>query len=115
MRGEAEKRQVKNVKYALSHNIGLGGAAVVGIYKLAFPQSTSVTSQKQEAASNEHKSKRFFDEIEAKLKEDGASLINKVKATIGFTITLSNNQNILYVIDLKNAPGSVYLNVDGSK
>jgi len=110
LRGQADKRQVKNVKYALSHNIGLGGAAVVGIYKLAFPQATS---PKEETVINEHKSKRFFDEIEAKLKEDGASLINKVKATIGFTITLSNNQNILYVIDLKNAPGSVYLNVDG--
>lgn len=24
LRGEAEKRQVKNVRYALSHNIGLG-------------------------------------------------------------------------------------------
>lgn len=32
------KRQVPNVKYCLQHNIGLGGAVVVGIYKLGFPE-----------------------------------------------------------------------------
>lgn len=37
LRGQAEKRQVTNAKLALQHNIGLGGAAVVGIYKLGFP------------------------------------------------------------------------------
>ena len=38
LRGEAEKRQVSNVKYALQHNIGLGGAVVVGIYKRGFSE-----------------------------------------------------------------------------
>jgi sterol carrier protein 2 len=33
LRGEAGKRQVKNVKVALTHNLGLGGAAVVTLYK----------------------------------------------------------------------------------
>jgi sterol carrier protein 2 len=31
------ERQVKDVKYALQHNIGLGGAAVVTMYSLGFP------------------------------------------------------------------------------
>mmetsp|Transcript_93697 Transcript_93697/g.202643 ORF Transcript_93697/g.202643 Transcript_93697/m.202643 type:complete len:83 (+) Transcript_93697:945-1193(+) len=31
LRNQAEKRQVKNVKYGLTHNLGLGGACVVGI------------------------------------------------------------------------------------
>jgi acetyl-CoA acetyltransferase len=35
LRGKAEKRQVDNVKVALQHNIGLGGAAVVSIYRKA--------------------------------------------------------------------------------
>jgi acetyl-CoA acyltransferase len=35
LRGTAEKRQVDNVEVALQHNIGLGGAAVVTIYKRA--------------------------------------------------------------------------------
>ncbi len=30
-------RQVSNAKVALQHNIGLGGAAVVSLYRLGFP------------------------------------------------------------------------------
>jgi len=35
IRGQAEKRQVPNVKAALQHNLGLGGAAVVTMYRKA--------------------------------------------------------------------------------
>jgi acetyl-CoA acyltransferase len=35
LRGTADKRQVQDVKVALQHNIGLGGAAVVSIYRKA--------------------------------------------------------------------------------
>ncbi len=35
LRGQAEKRQVDDVDVALQHNIGLGGAAVVSIYRRA--------------------------------------------------------------------------------
>ena len=35
LRGEAEKRQVEGAKVALQHNLGLGGAAVVTIYRKA--------------------------------------------------------------------------------
>jgi acetyl-CoA acyltransferase len=35
LRGKADKRQVEGAKVALQHNIGLGGAAVVSIYKPA--------------------------------------------------------------------------------
>ncbi|HKE79738.1 MAG TPA: lipid-transfer protein [Solirubrobacteraceae bacterium] len=35
LRGEADKRQVEGAKVALQHNLGLGGAAVVTIYKPA--------------------------------------------------------------------------------
>jgi sterol carrier protein 2 len=33
VRGEADKRQVEGAKLALQHNLGLGGAAVVSLYK----------------------------------------------------------------------------------
>lgn len=33
LRGIAGKRQVPNLKYALQHNLGLGGACVVSLYK----------------------------------------------------------------------------------
>ena len=35
LRGEADARQVDGAKVALQHNIGLGGAAVVTVYKPA--------------------------------------------------------------------------------
>jgi sterol carrier protein 2 len=38
LRGQSERRQVKGAKLALQHNLGLGGAAVVGMYKKAFAQ-----------------------------------------------------------------------------
>ncbi len=35
LRGQAERRQVDGVKVALQHNLGLGGAAVVAMYRKA--------------------------------------------------------------------------------
>nr|WP_309233855.1 hypothetical protein [Conexibacter sp. W3-3-2] len=35
LRGTADKRQVNGAKVALQHNLGLGGAAVVSVYKQA--------------------------------------------------------------------------------
>ena len=35
LRGEADKRQVAGAKVALQHNLGLGGAAVVTLYRKA--------------------------------------------------------------------------------
>ena len=35
LRGQADKRQVEGAKVGLQHNIGLGGAAVVGVYRTA--------------------------------------------------------------------------------
>ncbi|MBK6737847.1 MAG: lipid-transfer protein [Haliea sp.] len=35
LRGQAQKRQVENVRAALQHNLGLGGACVVGVYRRA--------------------------------------------------------------------------------
>ncbi len=34
LRNQADKRQVKGARVALQHNIGLGGAAVVAVYRL---------------------------------------------------------------------------------
>jgi len=41
LRGLAGKRQVPGAKYALQHNVGLGGACVVGLYRLGFPQKAA--------------------------------------------------------------------------
>lgn len=36
LRGQADLRQVPNAKIALQHNLGLGGAVVVALYKMGF-------------------------------------------------------------------------------
>jgi len=42
LRGEAGKRQVENCKYGLQQNVGLGGASVVAIYKLGYPDKNQL-------------------------------------------------------------------------
>lgn len=44
LRGIADKRQVPNAQIALQHNIGLGGACVVAIYKKLKPGKSKGTS-----------------------------------------------------------------------
>jgi sterol carrier protein 2 len=44
LRGIADKRQVPNLTYALQHNLGLGGACVVAIYKKYRPGVSKGTS-----------------------------------------------------------------------
>ena len=39
LRGQAEKRQVPGAKVALQHNLGLGGAVVIAIYRMGFPNA----------------------------------------------------------------------------
>lgn len=65
------------------------------------------------STTSKHKSGVFFDEVESKIKQEGAALVAKVGSIIGFEITCPDNQKISYAIDLKNAPGSVSVN-DGS-
>lgn len=42
LRGLAEKRQVKNATVALQHNLGLGGACVVTIYRQGWPKASKL-------------------------------------------------------------------------
>merc|ERR1719188_1662689 len=39
VRGEADKRQVDGARVGLQHNLGLGGAVVVALYRMGFPQA----------------------------------------------------------------------------
>lgn len=46
LRGKAGKRQILGAKLALQHNIGLGDAVVVALYRLGFPDKTIITQSK---------------------------------------------------------------------
>lgn len=125
LRGEAAKRQVPNVKFALQHNIGLGGAAIVGIYARGFgsgPATATTTPAASSASSSggissstkTHKSGAVFEEIEAKIKQDGKQLAGKVNAIIGFQVDCADNRSITYIVDLKNASNPRVFVSDGS-
>ena len=43
LRNMAGPRQVPGARLALQHNIGLGGAVVVAIYRLGFPKTNRIT------------------------------------------------------------------------
>jgi sterol carrier protein 2 len=49
LRGWANNRLVKDTKYALQHNLGLGGAVVVTVYKRADGQAATPVSDEQVA------------------------------------------------------------------
>ncbi|PAV87820.1 hypothetical protein WR25_06060 [Diploscapter pachys] len=42
VRGRCGKRQVPNAKVGLQHNLGIGGAVVIGLYRLGFPNSSKL-------------------------------------------------------------------------
>lgn len=112
LRGEAELRQVPGAKVALQHNIGLGGAVVVTLYRMGFPQETSSriaavpTSASSELA--DFKAHTVFNEIEKKLKEEGEDLVKKIGGVFAFKVKDGpGGKEALWVVDVKNGKGSV--------
>lgn len=100
LRGQADKRQVPDAKLALQHNLGLGGAVVVALYKMGFSNDDKVKG----FASTE-----IFEGIAEALKEDGANLVKKVKGIFGFKVK-ANGKEVLWIVDAKNGSGKVELN-----
>ena len=64
LRGIAGKRQVSGLKYALQHNLGLGGACVVGVYKKYNNEKSAGTSELKELEAMEKKAEQ---QLQAKL------------------------------------------------
>ncbi|KAL4235600.1 sterol carrier protein 2 [Mactra antiquata] len=109
LRGMANKRQVNNVKYALQHNIGLGGAAVVGLYKLGFPQQATSRLQAVPASSvtaESFKCNAIFNGIQKILEQDGANMVKKMNGIFCFQVKGDSGEGI-WVVDCKNGNGSV--------
>ena len=79
LRGEAGPRQVPSARIALQHNIGLGGAVIVGLYKLGFPHYARTGSSKRNISAvgisgGEPRCTVVFDEIEKRLKTVSVSV-----------------------------------------
>lgn len=107
LRGECGVRQVPGAKIGLQHNLGLGGACVVGLYKKLVPlQMKNVNQVLESSTESTFKADAAFTEIEKKLKEERESMIKKFKAVFCFELTKGNETGRWY-IDVKDK-GVVY-------
>ncbi|KAK4308920.1 hypothetical protein Pmani_019415 [Petrolisthes manimaculis] len=111
LRGEADKRQVRGAKLALQHNLGLGGAAVVTLYKMGFRGNDRGIVAAATLAKDDFKSAAIFNAIEEALKADGPALVSKVKGVYCFQVKGGpGNAESKWIVDAKNGSGSVTLN-----
>eukprot|EP00094_Tigriopus_californicus_P006679 TCALIF_06431-PA protein Name:"Similar to SCP2 Non-specific lipid-transfer protein (Oryctolagus cuniculus)" AED:0.10 eAED:0.10 QI:44/1/1/1/1/1/8/130/503 len=105
VRGQADKRQVQGAQIALQHNLGLGGAVVVALYKMGF-QQTNGTSPQSDGSSG-FKSRAIFDGIAEALSSDGPNLVKKVKGIFAFKVKGSDGTDGTWIVDAKNGSGAV--------
>ncbi|KAG7525058.1 non-specific lipid-transfer protein [Solea senegalensis] len=112
LRGQADKRQVPGAKVALQHNIGLGGAVVVALYRMGFPQESSshlgVTPTMLGSTLEGFKTYPVFKEIEKHLQEEGEQLVKKIGGVFAFKVMDGPHGNeATWVVDVKNGQGCV--------
>lgn len=116
LRGEAGKRQVPGAKVALQHNLGLGGAVVVTIYKMGFPEAArthQIEAAPTSAAVEGFKANLVFKEIEKKLEEEGEQFVKKIGGIFAFKVKDGpGGKEATWVVDVKNGKGSVLPNSD---
>ncbi|XP_015975820.2 non-specific lipid-transfer protein isoform X1 [Rousettus aegyptiacus] len=116
LRGEAGKRQVPGAKVALQHNLGLGGAVVITLYKMGFPEA--VTNHKIQATPassgmDGFKANLVFKEIEKRLEKEGEQLVKKIGGIFAFKVKDGpEGKEATWVVDVKNGKGSVHPNSD---
>jgi sterol carrier protein 2 len=112
LRGLAGKRQVPNVKVALQHNIGIGGAVVVAMYKLAFPEYPSTGAIGESAPSrgvtaapdsNSFVSDIIFNEIKERSSSEGGEYVKNVGGTYRFNVS-KGKVNKSWTVDLTKEP-----------
>lgn len=116
LRGRAGKRQVPGAKLALQHNIGLGGAVVVTLYKMGFqdaePRSTRIQLMPT-SASTGFKAELVFKEIGKKLEEEGPEYVKKIGGIFCFKVKDGpEGKEATWVVDVKNGKGSVHFDSD---
>ncbi|XP_028834194.1 non-specific lipid-transfer protein-like isoform X1 [Denticeps clupeoides] len=112
LRGVAGRRQVPGAKVALQHNIGLGGAVVVTLYRMGFPQDTRrAIAALPTSASNDlktFKSYAVFNEISKRLEQEGEGFVKKIGGIFAFKVKDGpGGKEALWVVDVKNGKGSV--------
>ncbi|XP_042531649.1 sterol carrier protein 2 [Dipodomys spectabilis] len=116
LRGEAGRRQVPGAKVALQHNLGLGGAVVVTLYRMGFPEAArthQIKAVPTSSAGSGFKADLIFKEIEKKLEEEGEQFVKKIGGIFAFKVKDGpGGKEATWVVDVKNGKGSVLLNSD---
>ncbi|XP_038522152.1 non-specific lipid-transfer protein isoform X1 [Canis lupus familiaris] len=116
LRGEAGKRQVPGAKVALQHNLGIGGAVVVTLYKMGFPEAArthQIEAVPTSSAVDGFKANLVFKEIEKKLEEEGEEFVKKIGGIFAFKVKNGpEGKEATWVVDVKNGKGSVLPNSD---
>lgn len=114
LRGEAGSRQVPGARIALQHNIGLGGAVVVGLYALGFPdyRQNRIGERKTLAALSDSgfRVTPYLRILEQAMNDDEDNLIEKHRGIYGFKVKKPNGEEGFWVINAKVGKGSVEFN-----
>lgn len=102
LRGECGLRQVPNAQVGLQHNLGLGGACVVGLYRKMIPLRVTKTSDTSMAVSttsleSTFKSDILFTQLEEQLQKDKENLMKKVNAVFSFELTRDGKKGVWFV------------------
>uniref|UniRef100_A0A6I8N2Y1 Sterol carrier protein 2 n=2 Tax=Ornithorhynchus anatinus TaxID=9258 RepID=A0A6I8N2Y1_ORNAN len=119
LRGAAGRRQVPGAQVALQHNLGLGGAVVVTLYRMGFPDRArsfrphQIEAVPTSAAVDGFKANLVFKEIEKKLEEEGEQFVKKIGGIFAFKVKDGpGGKEATWVVDVKNGKGSVAINSD---
>lgn len=113
LRGQAGNRQVNGARIALQHNLGLGGAVVITLYRHGFPElcygsKRPYALSHQSTSGSKFKSDEIFGMISTGMKEQGAEMVKKINGIYAFVITGSKaSETKHWIVDLKNGNGEV--------
>jgi len=116
LRGLAGRRQVPGAKLALQHNLGIGGAVVVALYKLGFPETTEGRSVGLHYTNagvdpDDFKASILFKALEAAMQTDKDNLIEKVRGVFAFKVRNGpNGKEGYWIVNAKTGKGSVEFN-----
>ncbi|KAJ8936908.1 hypothetical protein NQ318_010935 [Aromia moschata] len=114
LRGEAGPRQVPGAKVALQHNIGLGGAVIVALYQLGFPEyrNRSVGVRRTAAAVSDEgfTVTPYLKILQQAMDDDEDGLIENHRAIYGLKVVKANGDTGTWIINCKTGKGKIEFN-----
>ncbi|KAI6218724.1 Sterol carrier protein 2 [Aphelenchoides besseyi] len=103
LRGRCGKRQVENARVAMQHNIGIGGACVVALYRKADAGEVREIVYANTAADSAFESDVIFHQIQTRAKEE-KELAKQAAGSYRFTLTSVKGNKKSWTVDLKKSP-----------